>query len=422
MKRFISAALAAGMIASSLLLAACNKETQNENTGDQSQITSTASQISNQFENQEESIAEISVNDAVPEMTSSQISQMSKELDSYKKVPEFATSEETVDAHSLTEKLKLMVIPDNSDKTYTDLVIGQVKNAASMAGFKEDNVDIKTTDGTVSAVSDALNSAIEKKSDAVVMFGDIDKDNVSTAIETVQANGIEVISSGCAGKGIDDHFVDNTMPVDYQLAGKIMADWTLVKKNGKVNALAVNQSDSALSNTIYSGFAEEFKKYVSTATGYCTTVNGTAVEVGNGFSAKIKDELTKDPNINYIIVFDDAMISDAVSAVSQANSKAKVIATGGSKEAFDMAQSGNIEMLVAHSYEWIGYATIDYALRVMTGSKLPTDQNVPFRIVDADIIKKALAEDTDDADGFYQICFGAAFVDGYKQLWGLEYE
>ena len=56
----------------------------------------------------------------------------------------------------------------------------------------------------------------------------------------------------------------------------------------------------------------------------------------------------------------------------------------------------------------------------MSGSKLPDEQDVPFRIVTSDIIKKELENDETDSDGFYQICFGAAFVDGYSHLWGLD--
>ncbi len=420
MKRLISVVLASGIIASSLMLSACNQSNENSSVPNESAVSqeeSTASEIKNDGESSTESIAEISVEESVPEITSQQLSKLSKEISSYQSVPEFTGTSEKINAREIAENKKITIVPDNSNKTYSSLVMGQMKNAANAAGFK--TIDIKETDGTISTVSDALNSAIKQKSDISVLFGDINKDNLATTIETVQSNGIEVVSSGCAGVKQNDHFVDNTVPINYQLAGKLMADWTLVKNQGKVNALAVNNSDSVLSNTIYNGFAEEFKQYVSTATGYCTTINGTSTEISNGFSSKIKAALTEDPNINYIIVFDETMISDAVSAVGQTNSKAKVIATGGSKEAFDMAQSGNLEMLVAHSYEWVGYATIDYALRVMSGSKLPTDQSVPFRIVTADIIKKALNEDDSDADGFYEICFGAAFVDGYTNLWSL---
>ena len=419
MKKFMSVLLATGVITSAFVFAACNNTNDGDNQKQESSVaSSTPSSVKNETQTSEKSVAEISVNDSVPAITSQQLSELTNTISEYQEVPEFKSKSEVINAKSITEKAKITIVPDNSGKTYTSLVLGQIENAANAAGFNK--VDIKETDGTPSSLSDALNSSIKQKSNISVIFGDVNKDNIVTAIETVQANGIEVVSSGCAGVKQNDHFVDNTMPVNYQLAGKLMADWTLVKNNGKVNALAVNNADSVLSNTLYSGFADEFKKYVSTATGYCTTVNGSSTEVGNGFSSKIKKALQDDANIDYIIVFDDSMISDAVSAVEQSNSKAKIISSGGSKEAFDMVQSGNIEMLVAHSYEWIGYATVDYALRVMSGSKLPDEQDVPFRIVTSDIIKKELENDETDSDGFYQICFGAAFVDGYSHLWGLD--
>ena len=423
MKKFISLVLAMGIVSSAFVLSACqNNDGNTQDSAVESTVSNTSAESKDEQESVESSVAEIKVSDSLPEITIQQLSLLAKDVNYYQKVPEFTSTAEVINAREITENKKIAFIPDNSNNGYTALVMDQIKNAASTVGFKENNIFIAETDGTISKINDALKSAIDKKSNITVMFGDINKDNLATSIETVQANGIEVVSSGCAGVNQNDHFVDNTVPVNFQLAGKLMADWTLLRKKGKVNALAVNNSDSVLSNTIYNGFAEEFKKYVSTATGYCTTVNGTVDEIGNGFSSKIKDELTKDPNINYIIVFDESAISDAVSAVEQTNSKAQVIATGGSKEAFEMAESGNIEMLVAQSYEWIAYATVDYSIRVMSGSKLPKEQDVPFRIVNQASIKKELEEDDSDADGFYQICFGAAFVDGYSRLWGFEEE
>ena len=72
-------------------------------------------------------------------------------------------------------------------------------------------------------------------------------------------------------------------------------------------------------------------------------------------------------------------------------------------------------MLVAHSYEWTAYAMIDYVLRLTGGLTLPAAQDVPFRILTKDVIKKAIEDYKDDFDGFHEICFGDEFVTGYNR-------
>ena len=140
----------------------------------------------------------------------------------------------------------------------------------------------------------------------------------------------------------------------------------------------------------------------------------------NGLSAKIKQAIDKDPNINYVVVLDDAMINDAVSGVDQSGKKIKIISKGGSLAAFDAAQSDRIEMLVAQSYEWTAYAMVDYALRVLNGSALPQEQDVPVRVVTSKSINEDLENNTySNIEGFYEICFGANFVTGYSGLWNL---
>ena len=95
----------------------------------------------------------------------------------------------------------------------------------------------------------------------------------------------------------------------------------------------------------------------------------------------------------------------------------KIIATGGSSEDMDYAQSGSIEMLVAQSYEWTAYGMIDYVLRVLGGLALPDQQDVPFRILTKDIMKKEMEEYSGGYDGFHEIAFGNGFITGYNAMW-----
>ena len=140
------------------------------------------------------------------------------------------------------------------------MVSDQLKTAAKDAGFEK--FTVTEADGSSSKTTDALDSAVTDKSDLAIMFGNINKDSVSSGIEKTQANGIEVVSAGSVGVDQKDRFVDYSVPINYERAGKLMADWAIVKTNGKVNVLAVNNTDSVLSGTVFNGFKAEYEEYI----------------------------------------------------------------------------------------------------------------------------------------------------------------
>ena len=415
MKKLLSALLAVSSLMSVFLLSACD----DEKTPEESSLTSVQSSVMEVSEASEppvESSAESKpVSKAKTPISAAQLSQMELDLTEYVKIPEFNSSAQAINAKSVANGKKITLICDNTDLSYTKLVIQQFKEAADTAGFQK--VIVPKTNGTPAAVNDALNSAVNDKADLIIMFGNIRKDDVATNIEYAQANGIQVISAGGVGLGQKDHFVDYSMPVNYQLIGQCLADWTITKKKGKVNALAVNCTDSLLSNAVAAGFQKEFDNYITDATGYCTAVNATSAEIGSSLADQIKQALQKDANLNYIVVFEDAMIPDAVNAVASLGKKIPVIATGGSDQAFDAAKNSSLQMLVAQSFEWTAYGMVDYAVRVLAGSSLPEEQFLPFRILTPDSISKDITNFGGLSGNFNLICFGSYFEYGYSYLW-----
>lgn len=416
MKKLVSLALVSAIMASAFTLSACNEGNTEQSSSENSSISQPNA------ESFVQSIVEISIEESKAEITASQISELNQTLTDYTSVPEFTCESDVIDAESISDGVILSLIADNKSDSFSSLVVKQFVSAANRAGFKK--AVAPDTDGMAASYNDALTNAVNSNYEAVMMFGNINKDEIGSEIEQVQANGIKVISAGNAGVDQTEHYVDNVVPINYQRAGQLLADWCIVNQKGKVNALAVTCSDSGSSYAAYEGFAKEFQTYVSS--GYCTTLNVPSIEVGNGLASKVKSALAADPNINYIVVFDDSLIDDAISGMEQSSSnRVKIVATGGSPEAFDDAEKGKIEMLVAQSYEWTAYAMVDYALRVLAKEELPKEQDVPVRIVTSQSIKEELADyieanGEDSVDEFYEICFGAAFIEGYYGLWNLE--
>lgn len=414
-KKITALTLAAAVAASAFVMSACNKDTKEEEKEAQSSAETSVEKSEVSVEESSEQPENISAITAKPEITKEQLSSIDNFIAQYKTIPEFTLNAETIDAKAIAKDKKISFIPDNSNNIFTSLVTDQFINAGKTVGFKEVIAD--ESDGTPAYYNSALEKAI-KESELIVMYGDINKDPLATNIELTQANGKRVLSAGYVGEGMKDHYVDYTIPIDYQLAGKLLADWAISQNKGKVNALAINNSDSTVSTSVYKGFSAEFTNYVTE--GYCTVLSGSSIETGNGLAAKIKQALEKDANLNYIVVLDETMINDAVSAVDQSGKSIKIISTGGGTSAFTSAQNGKLDMLVAQSYEWTAYAMLDYSLRVLGEEKLPDIQSVPVRVVTKESIANDLENtEYEEIDGFYEICFGANFITGYRKLWGL---
>lgn len=416
MKKIISLFLAFSVGASAMMLSACgdSQSDTTESTASQTKTESAASKTESVPDPTIEDI-EVSVDSSGSRITETLLSELNKKLSKNQEVPVFTSESEEIDAEEISKDINISLITKNNNDQYYSLLCHNFKRAAKIAGFNEPV--IAETDGTVSALNDGLANAVKSKSDIVFLAGDINKSVISGYIENTQANGIEVYSAGSKGIDETDNYVDYTVPINYQFVGELMADWGIVKTNGKIHAIAVNCTDSELSPTIAKGFKQEFEKYISSSDGSITTINVTSLEIGNGLVDKIKAEIKKDPKINYVFVFDDSALNDAISAGVQSGIDIKIVGTGGSGSDMDLAQSGSIEMLVAQSYEWTSYAMVDYALRVLGNKTLPKEQDVPFRIITKDIIKKALEENKDEIDGFHEICFGSKFIDGYNSLW-----
>ncbi len=419
MKKVVSCLLALSLAASAVMLSACGDKSNNNNT-QTSQGSQASHTVSKADTSTEASVddPEVSVDSSKPGITETQLASLNEKIADSQKMPEFTCKSEKINASEIAKNKTISLIAENSGSSYHAMLEKTFKRTAERIGFKK--VNAPETDGTVSKLNDALTASVNVKSDLIFLSGDIQKnENISSNIEIAQANGIEVYSSGSKGLDEADHFVDYTVPINYGRAGELMADWGIVKTGGKINALVVNCTDSELSGSIFKGFKTEFEKYVSSSDGSCTVVNANALEIGNGLSSMIKSALDKDSAINYIFVCDDNAINDSISAAVQSGHDVKVVATGGSTEDMDYAQSGSIEMLVSHSFEWTAYAMLDYAMRAMSDAELPKEQDVPFRIITKASIKKESDEYSGDFDTYAEICYGDAFITGYNGLWGL---
>lgn len=397
MKKIISLFLISAMAGAMLLMSGCEDNNQQQSSQEPSTIETESSRT----------------------LTDSELDAMQAEINSFKNEPEFSANGENIKSKTIAKDKKLAVVLDDSNNSYSSYVADSVKNAAKIAGFKD--TVIYETDGSTGSQTNALESVVEDGCSAVLLFGNIDKDSLSATIETIQANGIKVVSAGNAAKEQKEHFVDSAMTIDYEKQARLMVDWLSYEKQGKMNALAVFSDSLPYSESMKKAVEEEFEKYV--AGGYLTIIDSAKSSWGSGLTDTIKDELEKDSNINCIILIHDGMIKDAVNALEMTQSMAKVslVSRGGSADAFNQVKNGNVNMLVAENYDKTAYSAVDYVLRVIDGNDSPSGVDVPFKIVTVDNVQEVYGEDegSNNEKAFIELAFDTKHRDEFKKLWGV---
>ena len=222
--------------------------------------------------------------------------------------------------------------------------------------------------------------------------------------------------------------MDSSAKTNYVAEAKALADYAIVEKEGRVNALLVTPSDVSYADEMKKAVTDELTKY---SDGYCTEL---AMEISNtavNISDAVKKALERDTNINCVIVLHDNMLKDSVDALemTQAMSRVTLLARGGGTELFTQVQNGNVATAVSESYEWTAYTAVDYILRVLNGEDNPEISDIPFMMISYDNVKKieesegteessSDEEKTDDTPLIEKI-FTKTFKNQYLNLWGL---
>jgi ribose transport system substrate-binding protein len=226
-----------------------------------------------------------------------------------------------------------------------------------------------------------------------------------------------------ASQAFDNTQVEEFLPITnadaistwpYSEAATLMADWVVVDSNCDATVHIIHDEGDVIATpavveTLQKEFAEqcpdcEVTTDVVSVFDWATKLQGVA-----------QTALVRDPEIDYMIPIYDPMAQFVVPAVQAAGrtGQVKVLAAGGVPAALQMIQDGDVMAAdFATSATWEGYAVMDNMLRMMVGEEPLKAQNYPVRVLTKDNVAEALPDPN--------AAFGDSFVDGYRELWGLE--
>lgn len=347
------------------------------------------------------------------------VQQATQAIDDYRSIPEFTLEAPAIDVSKARGK-SVFAIPIASANEFNatiDKLMGDISKDLGIEFFEYEN------QGTPTEWAKGIEQAIAQKADVIIMMGGGDPSLVLPQIKRAKAAGIPTISSHYFQYGQLDPKVEQELGavvyVAFNQAATLMADYALAEKGEDLNALIVTAKEAVPS----AGMEESIKSEVARLCPSCktTTINVPVADWASKMQGEVQSALAKDPDINYVLPLYDPMVIGAQAGVNAAGRSGTVnIASYATTPAvLKLIQDGDVvQMDVGESVEWVAYATMDQALRLLTGEPpLPRGDNnekLGLRVFDDSNVDETGTPPTSDQG------FGDEYVAGYEQLWGLK--
>jgi ribose transport system substrate-binding protein len=339
------------------------------------------------------------------------ITQAKAAIDQAKLPLHFTAPGPPVDAAKVKGRSVLVAIVDARVPTLAEAATA-MQQAGKVVGL---NVSIFDAQANVSRMLQAVTQAQNQHVGALILDG-IPIAIVRDKLATTNIPAIEVLDNdpvaGAPGQGAGPHVYATVSP-PYTKAGQLLAYKAIIDTNGKANAV-VFKSTSGADPSVPT--AAGIQSVLNRCTGCKYVVTDTPLQDWSTKLAPLaQSEIRRNPSVNYMLPVFDGMGLFVVSGVREAvaGGHVKTAAFNGVPAGLSLVQKNDI--LVAdpgQSNGWIGWASIDQAMRGMLGMK-PADPTVPLRFFDSSNLK---GKNVNDPGSLY----GTGYIAGYKKLWGVK--
>lgn len=334
------------------------------------------------------------------------------EIDTFRAVPTFTAPGPAVDAAKAKGK-KVAIIPASSNVPFVTTIAEGMVDIGTKAGL---DVEIFKNQGAPAEWTKGISDALSKDADSIDLLAGIDPKAVSAQV--TQATGAKknvVVTHLYDVDQAVDPSVTAATNIPYKQAGKLLADWAIVKTQGKANVLVtvITQVNSTV--PMVEGIEETFATRCGEGC-KITKIDTTIADLGK-LQQQVQSELTADPSINYVInLYDSAQAPQTEAAIKALGRDDLKIATfNGTPDILKLIKPGSIiEMDVAENLDWIAYGAVDQHLRLLSGAEPTTTPNIPIRVFDASNVAEAGSPPANGKG------FGDGYQAEYEKLWGLK--
>lgn len=341
------------------------------------------------------------------------LAQAKENLAKYTSKPEFVAPGDPFDAKACAAGKKMMSIPNNSANPFLKGIIDRMKAAGAEVGLE---VVEGQNQGTPAEWVQQVELATRENYDIINLISGIDPSSIQPALEAAKAAGVKVMTSHFYDPTFEQNpVVSSSLTVGFGEIGRILANWATVVTDGNPQVAIVVSRD--VPPTI--PLVEEFTKQLAAVAPngrIVQEINVGVTEWGTKIQPGVQTALQANPEINVVIPIYDSMSQFVVPAIRLVGrtGDVKVGTFNGTPFVLDYIHSGEVDMDIGESLDWIAYATIDGHLRDACDLPSPTALNVPFYIFD----KSNIADAGNPAQ--FDTGYGDAYKSGFRTLWGLE--
>jgi ribose transport system substrate-binding protein len=299
----------------------------------------------------------------------------------------------------------------------TQSQVAGVKEAAKAVGLK-----VTVTDGAGSASTFArlIQQAIGQKATVIVIQSEPTSALVAPIKAAKQAR-IPVISQTNGDPGFPTA-TERSIGVAalstwcYSCVGASIAHYIVATSNGKANVVEVNVPDVGPDKAYGSMFKATMRKLCPACK--VKTVSEPLAQWQTGLGSLTTSALKAGPSVNYLFPHYDGMVASMKPSVFALNAQKRVKIVSYNASLGDMqalAKPSDPEWAdVGGSAVWIGWASVDQALRILLGKKPVFSENVPNRTFDKSNIRRFNLKANEST------WYGVDFRTKYKKLWGVK--
>jgi len=329
----------------------------------------------------------------------------------FSQVPEFTFDGAPFDASKAKGKT-VFNIPSSSQIPFLQVIDKTMAKIAKSYGI---NFIQYANSGQPSEWAKGIDTAIARKVDAITLEGGPYPMVLQPQLKRAKAAGIPVLLlHNWPNNKPDPPNVDVNVTVDFELAGRLMADAAIAESNGKANVLVLDSEDLVPADPVLvSGIKDELAKH-------CPDCKVTVKNVGpvSEWSTKpksvVQSALIENPATDWIIAVFDALSLPASAGVRAAGkgSQVKIATYNGSPFALKMIQENDIiHTEIGESLDWLAHSYMDQTMRVLTGTPPAEDERAPFRVFNPSNISDAGTPPEDS------VGYGDAYLKGYRDIW-----
>ena len=342
-------------------------------------------------------------------------------LDKAAAIPAFIAPGPAFDSSKIKGK-KMFSIPVSMANPFTANIQVGMQGGAKVIGL---DYTTFSNQGQPSQWVQGMGQAITQKVDIIDLQGGTDPRLLGPQLAAARKAGIKLQTSHLYDVSQPaPASLDLSVPAEYTVAARLEVDWIILQTKGKANVVVVTSNEILPTGAIVPAIKDEFKKVCGSAC-KVTFLNAPVTEWATKITPGIQAAMVKDPTINYILPIYDSMSQFVVPAITAAGKTGKVfIATyNGTPFVMDLLKQGTVvKMEVGENLDWMGWAYVDAAARLLAGLTLPKPPNhfnehTALRVFTAANISEAMGKDGKAA---LSTGYGNAYIAGYKKIWGVK--